>query len=142
MGDRCYVFITVEKERSDELANIVFGRGAKACEVGELFVCFEGVNMNWAAWNDRTAAAAKGILFYGFHRAGAGYGPGAFFAVNGEMHEAQTGHDGGYVLQTNEYGDVAESSLAGLKEFIRGFKDAKNRLHNPLYALTQSDACT
>lgn len=142
MGDRCYLYVTVEKARAKEFSDIVFGFDKEPDAESDLCVSYEEFEVNWGATDERATAAKAGILFYGTHGAGDEYGPCAFYGMNGVSDEAETGPNGGYVLPADEDGNISESAQDNLKAFIRGFKEAKERIHNPLYALTQSDACT
>jgi hypothetical protein len=139
------MYVTVEKDRAKEFADIVFGCEMKPDAETEFAVSYEAYEVNWGAYNGRAEAAEKGILFYGTHAAGSEYGPCAFYGMDGESNEASTGHDGGYVVTADGDGNITESSQASLKQFVRNFKKAQARVNNPLYALTayntQENAC-
>jgi hypothetical protein len=141
MGDRCYLYVTVEKARAKEFCDIVFGCETGPEHEGEFHVSYEVQGANWGAYDERKEAAEAGILFYGYHGAGGEYGSVAFCGGDGELSEADTGTDSRFVLYADEDGDISRDAQDRLKHFISVYKAVKKRIHNPLYALIHSP-CT
>jgi len=141
MGDRCYLYVTVEKDRAKEFCVIVFGCETGPEDEGEFHVSYEVSDVNWDAFEERREAAEAGVLFYGYHGAGGEYGPRAFCGGDGQLSEVETGTDGRFVLYADVDGDISPAAQDSLKHFIRVYKSVKERIHNPLYALSHSP-CT
>jgi hypothetical protein len=141
MGDRCYLYVTVEKARAKEFCDIVFGCETGPEHEGEFHVSYEVQEVNWGAFEERKGAAEAGILFYGHHGAGGEYEPVAFCGGDGKLNEADTGTDSRFVLYADEDGDISRDAQDRLKHFISVYKEVKERIHNPLYALIHAP-CT
>jgi hypothetical protein len=141
MGDRCYLYVTVEKDRAKEFCDTVFGCETGPEDEGEFHVSYEVSEINWGAYQELKEAAEAGVLFYGHHGAGLEYGPSAFCGGDGQLSQVDTGHDGQFVLYADEDGNIFPSAQASLKHFISVHKSVIARIHNPLYALSHSP-CT
>lgn len=107
MGDRCYVEMTMRPP--DLLRFAPFVRTADERWWDDLdeqnnpdLVTVRVYEANYAWYDERAAAAADGMPFFGTHGEGGEYGAYAFAAADGEQVEAPLNHDGYMVLAVDD----------------------------------------
>ena len=155
MGDRAYAAVVVRKSDLPALTEHAghyghYGDELKdydAClkvwgevlDEGELWVEVAEHEMNGGGWDVWEAAAADGLMFYGFHGScGGAFDEGAFVALGGVFHGVTQSTYGdilvrvkpsGFTLvRVKPDGDVDEQELGQVQDYLAALKAVKQEL--------------
>ena len=128
MGDRCYLEITLRRSDLDR-----FGKHLDAAPGEEWWdhlddesdqpgiVTASVYEANYSWYDERCAAAKKGIDFHGWHAEGGEYGPFEFVSFRGKHLEAERNHDGELVIAVDENLKPL-TGMARLRKYVRTLK--------------------
>ena len=109
MGDRCYLEITLRRSDLDRFGKHLDAAPGEewwdhldeeANQPGVVTASVYEANYSW--YDERCAAAKKGIDFHGWHAEGGEYGPYEFVAFRGKHLEAERNHAGELVIAVDE----------------------------------------
>ena len=131
MGDRCYLEITLRRSDFDR-----FGKHLDAAPGEEWWdhldedqdqpgiVTASVYEANYSWYDERCAAAKKGIDFHGWHAEGGEFGPFEFVSFRGKHLEAERNHDGELVIAVDENLRPL-AGMAHLRKYVRILKKVK-----------------
>jgi len=140
MGDRCWVDVTVRKEDEERFLDLVMHAPEGRDEDG-MTVSLSFPEANYGMGQPLDVAATARIQFYGSHTRGDSYGPNEFYSNgDGQVNYIPTDGDGdGYVI-SGRTSSERWASLRMLDERILEREVLVQRLHNPIFDLTQESA--
>ena len=131
MGDRCYLEITLRRSDLDRFGKHLDAAPGEewwdhldeeANQPGVVTASVYEANYSW--YDERCAAAKKGIDFHGWHAEGGEYGPFEFVSFRGKHLEAERNHDGELVIAVDENLKPI-TGMAHLRKYVRILKKVK-----------------
>ena len=131
MGDRCYLEITLRRSDLDRFGKHLDAAPGEAWwdhldeeanQPGVVTASVYEANYSW--YDERCAAAKKGIDFHGWHAEGGEYGPFEFVSFRGKHLEAERNHDGELVIAVDENLKPL-AGMAHLRRYARTLKKVR-----------------
>ena len=131
MGDRCYLEITLRRSDLDRFGKHLDAAPGEewwdhldeeANQPGVVTASVYEANYSW--YDERCAAAKKGIDFHGWHAEGGEYGPFEFVSFRGKHLEAERNHDGELVIAVDENLKPL-AGMAHLRRYARTLKKVR-----------------
>ena len=131
MGDRCYLEITLRRSDLDRFGKHLDAAPGEAWwdhldeeanQPGVVTASVYEANYSW--YDERCAAAKKGIDFHGWHAEGGEYGPFEFVSFRGKHLEAERNHDGELVIAVDENLKPL-TGMAHLRKYARTLKKVR-----------------
>ena len=141
MGDRCFMTVTVRKEHADKFFKAIPRSWADSVEEDELTVTAEFQQANYGHGIELNHAADAGCEFYGHHDAGSSYEGAEFYSDGSEpVQYIYRGVDGCGVVVDGDTPQQRLENLRKIEERLSARAEIAQRLHNPLYDLSQESA--
>ena len=131
MDDRCYLEITLRRSDLDRFGKHLDAAPGEewwdhldeeANQPGVVTASVYEANYSW--YDERCAAAKKGIDFHGWHAEGGEYGPFEFVSFRGKHLEAERNHDGELVIAVDENLKPL-AGMAHLRRYARTLKKVR-----------------
>jgi len=146
MGDRCFLHVVIRPKDVNVLARALgaltpnYKGEVVSWEPGDNgLVEIEIEEANYGCYEGLLKAASEGAAFIGWHTAGGEYSAQAF--ASDESSDApcfvESGHSGGYVVQTNDDGKPCSLALVVMQAFIKT-RDRVQVLHEAARAVVVS----